>query len=92
MITPEQARAHVKRWNGTDRVPDRCGAVVLELADQLDHLLTALLECENALADYIPTIERTGASLNHGHSVLRNVRSLVARYERAAITAITSKE
>lgn len=47
-------------------------------------LLVALQEAENALADYIPTIERTGASLNYGHKVLRDVR--------AAIQKATNKE
>ena len=42
-------------------------------------LLEALEEAENALADYIPTIERTGASLNYGHSVLKKARAAIAK-------------
>jgi len=42
-------------------------------------LLEALQEAENALADYIPTIERTGASLNYGHSVLKKARAAIAK-------------
>lgn len=44
-----------------------------------DELLEALKEAENALADYIPTIERTGASLNYGHKVLNQARAAIAR-------------
>lgn len=42
-------------------------------------LLEALEEAENALADYILTIERTGASLNYGHSVLKKARAAIAK-------------
>lgn len=45
----------------------------------IDELLEALKEAENALADYIPTIERTGASLNYGHSVLKKARAAIAK-------------
>lgn len=45
-------------------------------------LLRALREAENALADYIPTIEKnTGASLNYGHSVLTMVRAAIRATE-----------
>lgn len=40
-------------------------------------LLEALREAENALADYIPTIEKSGASLNYGHKVLRQCRAAI---------------
>ena len=44
-------------------------------------LLAALKEAENALADYIPTIEKTGASLNYGHKVLARCRAAIAKAE-----------
>ena len=42
-------------------------------------LVEVLTEAENALADYIPTIERDGAVLNYGHSVLQQVRLALAK-------------
>ena len=42
-------------------------------------LLAALIEAENALADYVPTIEKTGASLNYGHKVLEMSRAALAK-------------
>jgi hypothetical protein len=42
-------------------------------------LLHALIEAENALADYVPTIEKTGASLNYGHSVIRLARAAIKK-------------
>jgi len=44
-------------------------------------LLAALKEAENALADYIPTLERSGASLNYGHSVLAAARAAIQKAE-----------
>ena len=41
-------------------------------------MLEALKEAENALADYIPTIEAKGASLNYGRKVLELVRVAIA--------------
>lgn len=41
----------------------------------------ALIQAENALADYIPTIEKTGAILNYGHKVLRDARESLAQFE-----------
>jgi len=53
-----------------------------ELANEADaliaQLLYALREAENALADYIPTIEKAGASLNYGHAVLNRTRAAIA--------------
>lgn len=42
-------------------------------------LLRCLVEAENALADYIPTLEKAGAMLGYGHSVLRQVRFAIAK-------------
>ncbi len=41
----------------------------------------ALREAENVLTDYIETIEKTGASLNYGRSVLRQIRAAIVLYE-----------
>ena len=41
-------------------------------------LLAALVHAENALSDYVPTIEKTGASLN-GHKVIRAARAAIAK-------------
>jgi hypothetical protein len=62
---------------------DGWGAVsyVIDLLDERKALLAALKEAENALADYIPTIEKTGASLNYGHRVLRQCRAAIAKAE-----------
>lgn len=47
-------------------------------------LLEALREAENALADYVSTIEKKmGASLNYGHAVLRKVRAAIKAAEGA---------
>lgn len=42
-------------------------------------LLEVLTHAENVLADYIQTIERTGASLNYGHSVLAAARAVISK-------------
>ena len=55
---------------------DKANARLIAAAPEL---LEALKEAENALADYIPTIERTGASLNYGHSVLKKARAAIAK-------------
>lgn len=39
----------------------------------------ALIEAEKALADYIPTIERTGAMLTYGKNVLARIRAVLAK-------------
>lgn len=45
-------------------------------------LLEALIEAENALADYIPTMEkRLGSVLNYGHKVLAHARIAIAKAE-----------
>jgi hypothetical protein len=44
-------------------------------------LLEALEEAENALADYVQTIEKTGASLNYGRAVLLRARAAIAKAE-----------
>lgn len=43
----------------------------------IGEMVIVLKEAENALADYIPTIEKTGASLNYGHSVLLQIRKML---------------
>lgn len=59
-------------------------AEVIERAIEDRATLLAILEqAENALADYIPRIEATGAHLNYGHMVLANIRAaLKARNTR----------
>ena len=42
-------------------------------------LLEALKHAENALADYVPTIEKTGAALNYGHHVIKMARAAIAK-------------
>jgi hypothetical protein len=44
-------------------------------------MLAALKEAENVLMDYIPTIERGGASLNFGRTVLAEIRATIAKAE-----------
>lgn len=58
---------------------ERAAEEVGYLLAQRDELLAALREAENALADYIPTIEKTGAALNYGHAVLRQARAAIRR-------------
>lgn len=76
VVTPVYEGVHEKEAEET-----RANARLIAAAPEL---LVALQEAENALADYIPTIERTGASLNYGHKMLRDVR--------AAIQKATNKE
>ena len=56
-----------------------CSEADARLIAAAPDLLEALLEAENALSDYIPTIERTGACLNYGHKVLRAARAAIAK-------------
>ncbi len=42
-------------------------------------MLDALAEAENALLDYVETIEKTGASLNYGRAVLTKIRAAIAK-------------
>ena len=44
-------------------------------------LASALVECENALADYIPQLEARGAALYYGHKVLADARAALAKLE-----------
>lgn len=41
-------------------------------------VLGTLIEAENALSDYVETIEKTGATLNYGHHVLGLLRAAIA--------------
>lgn len=52
-------------------------AAIAESNDRHTEMLAALLHAENALADYIPTMEQHGSTLNYGHSVLRAVRAAI---------------
>lgn len=45
---------------------------------QIGAMLAALVEAENALTDYIETLERQGAKLNYGRNVLAQVRAAIA--------------
>lgn len=56
-----------------------CDERAVRMVAEKRELIEALREAENALADYIPTIERTGASLNYGRKVLQQVRSAIAK-------------
>ena len=77
------ANVHMPRlWESHDVLRDRENAeswANARLIAAAPELLEALEEAENALADYIPTIERTGASLNYGHSVLKKARAAIAK-------------
>lgn len=41
----------------------------------------ALIGCENALADYVPTLERQGSVMGYGHAVLKHARATIASME-----------
>lgn len=41
------------------------------------YLYAALVEAENALADYVPQLEAKGSMLGYGRSVLRNIRAAI---------------
>ena len=41
-------------------------------------LVAALVECEDALTDYIPKMERRGDILGYGHKVLTQARAALA--------------
>ena len=41
-------------------------------------MLSALVEADNALSDYIDQLEKRGGSMNYGHAVLRRVRAALA--------------
>ena len=58
---------------------DRIKLMALELQEQRDELLEALKHAENALADYVPTIEKTGAALNYGHHVIKMAKAAIAK-------------
>lgn len=73
-----------------DGIPvSRIGAFIADAGDNeanarliaaAPELLNALVEAENALSDYIPTIECNGkANLNYGHAVLRQCRVAIAK-------------
>ncbi len=63
---------------GVDRSYEEARANAHLIAAAPD-LLEALVHAENALADYVPTIEKSGASLNYGHHVLRQARAAIAK-------------
>ena len=44
-------------------------------------LLAACREAENALADYVPTLEHAGGLMNYGHAVLRQLRAALAKVD-----------
>lgn len=44
-------------------------------------LLAAAAEALNALQDYVPSLEKHGASLNYGHSVIRQLQLALAKAE-----------
>ena len=79
MITSKQAREHAAAWDKNDRIPTRCGSVVLELADQQDALIAALLEViaehQHFSGDLTPIVNRA--------------RALLSQHERAEVGAIT---
>lgn len=56
-----------------------CDAANAKLMAAAPDLFEALREAENALADYIPSLEKHGASLNYGHSVMRKARTALAK-------------
>ena len=52
----------------------------MSVRDQL--IVQALSEAKNALLDYIETIEKTGASLNYGRSVVRLIDTALVVFEK----------
>lgn len=47
--------------------------------------LAALREADNVLTDYIERLEKHGAMLNYGHSVLRQIRGAIRYCDDTAI-------
>lgn len=78
--TPVEANANARRIvacvNALAGIPIEAieSGVVAELA-------SALVECENALADYIPQLEARGAALYYGHKVLADARAALNKLE-----------
>jgi len=55
-------------------------------------MLLALMEAENTLLDYIDTIEKRGASLYYGRSVLARIRAVIAAYESRSQSGVTEQK
>lgn len=76
----EQLKNRFSTYVQADReCPDEEHEANILLIAAAPEILEALQEAENALADYIPTVERTGASLNYGHSVLKKASAAIAK-------------
>ena len=58
---------------------DEKGEANARLIAATPELLEALKHAENALADYVPTIEKTGAALNYGHHVIKMAKAAIAK-------------
>jgi hypothetical protein len=60
---------------------DATAAELRRLHEVNAELLEALKEAEDALADYIPSLEKNGAMLNYGRSVWQRVKAAIAKAE-----------
>jgi hypothetical protein len=69
----------------SERVEIRAGDCrrIASLLRAADGLAEALAHSANALADYIPTIEAKGASLNYGRSVQAMTAAALAAWKKA---------
>lgn len=77
-----RAKRHAKYY-----ADDKCGMPVgvinlarcyLDKCAEAEKLRDGLADAENTLADYIPTLEAKGASLNYGRMVLAKIRALLS--------------
>lgn len=75
--TPEAEVCNVAHYHARDRAARGNARVIAAAPDLLD----ACREAVNVLADYIPTLEAKGASLNYGRTVVGQLLLAIARAE-----------
>jgi hypothetical protein len=51
------------------------------LVEAAPYMLYALKEAENALSDYVPTLEAAGGTMGYGRSVLHVIQVAIAKAE-----------
>lgn len=56
-----------------------------------EHPTDLIRDAENALTDYIDTLEKQGASLNYGRSVLKRLRAYLERANNRPDTGTDTK-
>lgn len=49
--------------------------------DAVRELVTVARHAENALADYVPTLEKRGSTMGYGNAVLRQLRAALVPFE-----------